>query len=486
MRLLIAHPLWQSLRLRLTLWYVVLLAIILIAFSGIVSVRLNTTLQNNLDDTLRNRADQLIGTIRSTNGRLALDPAQLPVDRNQGEHFTRLYDATGILISNDTAGIGAVPPLPSDVAMAERGVTTTRSIATGDTHLRVLTTPLPQSHPGVLQVGLAEDDIRDTITTLFAILATLLPVMLLLASGGGLFLAHRALAPVDRMIHAAHAIEASGLHARLPEPPTRDEIGRLARTLNALIGRLEAAFARQRQFTADASHELRTPLTIMRGELDVTLRRARTAREYQATLAAVREQVLHLQGLTADLLLLARDDGIAPLAADALDLALLAKRVCEHLLPLAATRSQTLTVTAPHSVIVHGAESDLERLVRNLVENAIRYTPAHGTITVTVHRTAFSAQVMVRDTGVGIDATAVPYLFDRFYRADRGRNRAEGGTGLGLAIAQTLAQRHKGAITVESVMGEGSIFTVTLPLVADAVGPTSDHSAGPIPAWEES
>jgi len=136
--------------------------------------------------------------------------------------------------------------------------------------------------------------------------------------------------------------------------------------------------------------------------------------------------------------------------------------------------------------IVHGAESDLERLVRNLVENAIRYTPAHGTITVTVHRTALSAQVMVRDTGVGIDATALPYLFDRFYRADSGRNRAEGGTGLGLAIAQTLARRHKGAITVESVVGEGSIFTVTLPLVADAVGPTSDHSAGAIPAWEES
>jgi len=351
-RPLIAHPLWQSLRLRLTLWYVVLLAIILIAFSGIVSVRLNTTLQNNLDDALRNRADLLAGTITSNNGRLALDPAQLPVDRNQGEHFTRLYDATGVLVSNDTAGMGTVPPLSSEVATAERGVATTRSISVGDTHLRVLTAPLPQSHPGVLQVGLAEDDIRDTITTLFAILATLLPIMLLLASGGGLFLAHRALAPVDRMIDAAHAIEASGLHARLPEPPTRDEIGRLARTLNALIGRLEAAFARQRQFTADASHELRTPLTIMRGELDVTLRRARTAQEYQATLAEVREQVLHLQELTADLLLLARDDGIAPLAADALDLALLAKRVCEHLLPLAAARSQTVTLIAPHSVIV--------------------------------------------------------------------------------------------------------------------------------------
>lgn len=485
MRPLTSHPLWQSLRLRLTLWYVVLLAIILIAFSGVLYARLNTNLRDNLDDALRNRADLLIGTVTNENGRLALDPGRLPVDRNQGEHFTRLYDGAGVLASNDTAGLDAVPSLPSDVAAAERGVVTTRSITAGDTHLRVLTMPLP-SHVGVLQIGLSEDDIRDTIATLFAILATLLPIMLLVASGGGLFLAGRALAPVDRMIHAAHAIEATGLHERLPEPPTRDEIGRLARTLNALIGRLEAAFARQRQFTADAAHELRTPLTIMRGELDVTLRRVRTPHEYQATLAEVREQVVYLQQLTADLLLLARDDGTAPLPDDTLDLALVAKPVCEQLLPLAAARAQTFTVVAPDPVIVHGVEGDLERLIRNLVENAIRYTREHGTIIVTVRATGSSARVTVADTGVGIDGEALPHLFDRFYRADSGRNRAAGGTGLGLAIAQSIARRHKGAITVESVVGEGSTFAVTLPLAAGAVGPASDYSARAIAAQEAS
>jgi len=483
-RPLTSHPLWQSLRLRLTLWYVALLAIILIAFSGVLYVRLNTTLRDNLDDALRNRADLLIGTVTNENGRLVLDPARLPVDRNQGEHFTRIYDVTGSLISTDTAGLDAVPSLPDDVAVAQRGVTTTRSVTAGETHLRVLTMPLVPPNHGALQIGLSEDDIRDTITTLFAILATLIPVMLVIASGGGLFLARRALAPVDEMTHAAHTIEATGLHERLPEPPTRDEIGRLARTLNALIGRLEAAFARQRQFTADASHELRTPLTIMQGELDVTLRRKRTPQEYQATLAEVREQVLHLQQLTADLLTLARDDGPLPLPADTLDLALVAKRAYEHLVPLAAARSQTLTLTAPQPVIVQGVESDLERLIRNLVENAIRYTPERGTITVIVHATGSSAHVIVTDTGAGIDAAALPHLFDRFYRADSGRNRAAGGTGLGLAIAQSIARRHKGAIAVESVAGEGSTFAVTLPLAAVAVGPTSDHPAGASPARE--
>lgn len=486
MRPLTTHPLWQSLRLRLTLWYVVLLAVILLAFSGVLYARLNTTLRDNLDDALRTRADLLIGTVTNENGQLALDPARLPVDRNQGEHFTRLYDGAGVLISNDTTGLDAMPSLPDDVATAGRGVATVRSIVVGETHLRVLTLPLPPPNHGVLQLGLSEDDIRDTIATLFAILATLVPVMLLIASGGGLFLARRALAPVDRMTRAAHAIEASGLHERLPEPPTRDEIGRLARTLNALIGRLEAAFARQRQFTADASHELRTPLTIMRGELDVTLRRERTPQEYRATLAEVREQVAYLQQLTADLLTLARDDGPAPPPADMVDLASVAKRSCEHLIPLAAARSQTLILTAPRPATVHGGEGDLERLIRNLVENAIRYTPERGTVTVAVRATGSSARVTVADTGAGIDAAALPHLFDRFYRADSGRNRAAGGTGLGLAIAQSIAWRHKGAITVESVVGEGSTFVVTLPLAADAVGPVPDHPAGAIAAQEES
>ena len=478
MRRLVSHPLWRSLRLRLTLWYVILLAVILLAFSGVLYVRLNTTLRDNLDDALRNRADLLIGTITNANGRLALDPARLPIDRNQGEHFTRLFDSAGSIVTNDTAGLDAVPSLPSDLAAAERGVATTRSITVGDAHLRVLTMPLPPPNHGVLQIGLAEDDIRDTITTLFRILATLVPVMLLIASGGGLFLARRALAPVDRMTQAANAIEASGLHERLPEPPTRDEIGRLARTLNALIGRLEAAFARQRQFTADASHELRTPLTIMQGELDVTLRRSRTPHEYQTTLAEVREQVVQLQRLTADLLLLARDDGPALPPATTLDLAHVAALVHEHLLPLATARSQILTLTAPRPAIVRGVEGDLERLIRNLVENAIRYTPAHGTITVTVRATGSSAHLIVRDTGVGIEAAALPQLFDRFYRADGGRNRTEGGTGLGLAIAQSIARRHQGTIAAESVAGKGSTFTVTLPLAT--AGPASDKSAGAI------
>ncbi|MGI8855137.1 MAG: sensor histidine kinase [Thermomicrobiales bacterium] len=453
---------WRSLRLRLTLWYVALLAIILLTFSGILAVRLNISLRDSLDDTLRNRADFIAGAVTRDNGVLRLDGALIPSDRNQGEQFVRLCDATCSPVS-DTVAPNAIPSLPGDVAAARQGATTIHSVTTGEIHLRVLTQPLPSGAGGVLQIGLSEDDIRETLRTLLLILATLTPAMLLIASGGGLFLAGRALAPVDRITRAAQAIEATGLHERLPEPPTGDEIGRLAQTLNALIARLEAAFARQRQFTADASHELRTPLTIMGGEVDVTLRHDRTTEEYRETLAGVRDEVTHMQVLVADLLLLARDDTTPPLPPTVIDLAGVASAVTEQLRPLAATRGQTIalhTTPAP----VRGDADDLARLARNILENAIRYTPRQGAITVTVRRDGAMAAMAVADSGPGIAAAALPHLFDRFYRADPGRNRAAGGTGLGLAIAQAIAHRHGGAISVTSAAGEGSTFTLMLPL----------------------
>ncbi|MGI8688350.1 MAG: ATP-binding protein [Thermomicrobiales bacterium] len=468
MRHLRTRPFWQSLRLRLTLWYVALLAVILLLFSAILSVRLTDTLHDNLDDTLRNRANLLAGTITSDTGIPRLNSTRLPLDPNQGPQFVRLYDAAGNLVAdiaavNGPASATPTPALAGDVAAALRGMKSIRSTTVDGERQRVLTMPLRPTAQGVLQVGLSEDDIRETVRSLVTILATLIPLMLLIASGGGLFLARRALAPVDRITQAARAIEATDLHQRLPEPLTQDEISRLARTLNALIARLEAAFARQRQFTADASHELRTPLTIMRGELDVTLRRERDASEYRETLMTVHDEVARLQDLVADLLLLARNDEPTPQPTTLVDLDAVATSVMTHLQPLARARDQTLTLAAS-AVTVSGIAGDLERLVRNLVENAIRYTPAHGTIVLTVRQEGTRALITVADTGPGIDPAALPHLFDRFTRADSGRNRAAGGAGLGLAIAQAIARRHGGAITVASVVGAGSVFTVTLPL----------------------
>lgn len=463
------HP---SLRLRLTLWYTALLAVILLLFSAILVLRLTTSLRNNLDETLRTRADLIVSTVRN-NGVIALDAAQLP--RLQGEQVTRLYDPTGTLLSTDPTGMENPPSTPDDVATALRGKTTIRSISTGENYVRLLTMPLPYPPGGVLQVGLSEDDNRDAVQQLITIILTLTPLTVLVAAIVGLFLARRALVPVDRITQAARRIEAADLHLRLPEPKTDDEIGRLARTLNALIARLEAAFERQRQFTADASHELRTPLTIMQGELDVTLNRPRNAADYRATLVAVREEVGQLRALVADLLVLARsDDGMTSLASQ-VDIALVATAACVALQPLLEARGHALLLAASPA-IVRGTSSDLERLARNLIENAIRYTPQGGRITVSVATLGENAVLRVADTGPGIAPDALPHLFERFYRTDSARARAAGGSGLGLALAQEIARRHGGEISVTSVVGEGSVFTVALP---HARAPTSATVSAP-------
>lgn len=477
MRRLLAHPLLQSLRVRLTLWYVALLAVILLLFSGVLFLRLNQTLYDNLDDTLHNRVEVVMGTVVDVAGLPHLGDIRGRAGRAQGDSFTRVFDGTGALVSDDSAALGTVPLFPLDVAAAGRGDSTLRSVNVDESRLRVLTVPLTPSGRGALQIGVPEDDIQHTLTVLFAILAVLVPTMLLIASGGGLFLARRALAPVDRINRAARAIEATDLHQRLPEPVIEDEVGRLARTLNALIARLDAAFTRQRQFTADAAHELRTPLTIMRGELDVTLRRVRTEEEYRETLAGVREQVMYMETLTADLLLLARSDAPLPTAMTRVDLAEITQEVCASLTVLADARGQTLTFEGAQSVIVAGIAADLARLIRNLVENALRYTPIGGRATVTVQTVDMTAQLEVADTGPGIAPAAIPQLFERFYRADAARSRAAGGTGLGLAIAQAIVRRHGGEIQVESTVGEGSVFTVTLPRMDDAYDAESAHTA---------
>ena len=458
---------WQSLRVRLTLWYVAVLAVVLLSFSGVLYARLSTTLRDSLDDTLHSRATLTLEAITSNAGVPALDRTPLSPNsvRNGGEQFTRLFDARGAVVSDDTAAIGPVPMLASDIAAATHGTTTVRSLVTDGAVWRVITTPLLPPDRGVLQVGLSEENIHETVQTLFTILVTLVPVILLVATVGGGFLARRSLAPVDQITQAAHTIEATGLHARLPEPPVQDEIGRLARTLNALIARLEAAFTRERQFTADASHELRTPLTILAGEIEVTLRRERSVGEYQETLAVMQDEVSHLQALVADLLLLARSDTPVSLPDTVFDLAAIAGAVGTRLEPLTQAKAQTFTMHTAH-VSVRGVENQLQRLVRNLLDNAIRYTPTGGTITLTMRGIGADAVIVVADTGPGIDPDALPHLFERFYRADAGRDRASGGSGLGLAIADAIAHRHAGTITVASAIGQGSTFTVTLPRVA--------------------
>jgi signal transduction histidine kinase len=361
--------------------------------------------------------------------------------------------------------------------------------------MRVLTQPVTYNGRivGALQVGLALEDVGDTMNTLLQVMLLLAPAMLLLASGGGLFLANRALAPIDRITRTAQRISAEDLSQRINLHGPDDEIGRLAFTFDAMLARIQGAFEQQRRFAADASHELRTPLTAMIGQIDVALDRPRDADSYRATLATVREQSQRLARLSNDLLFLARSDAEAPQTHhEPLDLANLLPAIVAQVEPLAQARDQAVVLDNDTPLPVCGNEDDLIRLFLNLLDNAIRYTPPGGTISVVattdgimrrwgdgatgrdtiahsparpLARSSSQKQIIVKvsDTGPGIAPEHLPHLFDRFFRVNRGRSRAQGGAGLGLSIAQSIVQAHGGRLLVASAVGQGSTFTIVLP-----------------------
>jgi signal transduction histidine kinase len=345
--------------------------------------------------------------------------------------------------------------------------------------------------------------------TLLKVMLLLAPAMLLIASGGGWFLANRALTPIDRLTRTAQRISAEDLSQRINLRGADDEVGRLAHTFDAMLTRLQAAFEQQRRFTADASHELRTPLTAIIGQIDVAIERPRDAESYCATLTTVREQARRLTRLTNDLLFLARTDAQpTPIANELIDLGSLLPAIVAQVEPLAEDRQQQIALKQPPELFVRGNEDDLIRLFLNLLDNAIRYTPPGGQITIaaTIRHTEEaegkadgsqtvidgrdrsyahapdqpSVIVSIHDTGPGVRPEHLPKLFDRFFRIDRGRNRAQGGSGLGLAIAQSIANAHGGCLQVSSTIGQGSTFIAILPCaVAPAPINTHNYAAKP-------
>jgi heavy metal sensor kinase len=408
------------------------------------------------------------------NGEPSLQQEVLLPDIRDSEHFTRIYRTDQTLSFTDSAVGEEIPELPAVVTTALRGLPQLTQVQLHTATLRIATFPIiHEGHiAGVLQVGVALNDIEATMRALLRVLLVLTPATLLAASSGGLFLANRALSPIDQITRTAQRISAENLSGRIGLHGPDDEVGRLARTFDTMLARLEAAFVRQQQFTADASHEVRTPLTAIIGQIDVALGWPGSLESYRATLSAVCEQAERLTRLINDLLLLARVDALpAPLHTEPIDMSSILPALVAQVEPLAGARGVTLVLPTVPSVLVLGDADQLIRLFKNLLDNAIRYTPPGGRITLAVAAQPRQIVIGVRDTGPGIAPEHLPRLFDRFYRVDRGRSRAQGGSGLGLSIAQSIAQAHGGCITVESVIGVGSTFMVQLP----AAAPGSDQ-----------
>jgi len=318
----------------------------------------------------------------------------------------------------------------------------------------------------VIQVAASERPMQDYLRELLVVMLLGLPLAAAVAGLGGYTLARGALAPVDLMAERARTITAERLKERLPVDNPNDEFGRLATVFNQTLTRLESSFDQMRRFTADASHELRTPLTAMRSVGEIGLRAKREPAEYREIIGSMLEEVDRLSLLVDRLLTLSRADiGESLLAMDRVDLGELAEEVMAQLDVLAEEKQQALKVRVDGPSSCIGDRMVLRQALVNLVDNAIKYTPAGGRITVRVSRSASgTAMLDVTDTGPGIPAEQQQRVFDRFYRVDRSRSRENGGgTGLGLSIARWAVEVNGGQLTLEKSDEPGATFRITLP-----------------------
>jgi heavy metal sensor kinase len=330
---------------------------------------------------------------------------------------------------------------------------------------RIFTTPVMENKrlSYVVQVASPLAQLHTVLRNLRFSLLFLLPLTVILTGLSGVFLVQLTLRPVDQMIETIHQITAENLKLRLIIPGTKDEIESLAKTFNQMIARLDEAFTIQRQFMEDISHELKTPLSVLKGELEVTLKKIRSPQEYETILHSSLEEVNHLAGIVENLLTLARFDAkTTTLQAVSLDLNLLLKDAVEAIQVLAIQKNVTLQLNSAHTVEILADKNQLKRLVINILDNAIKYTQPGGKISIDLRQQKDSADIDITDTGIGIPESELQHIFDRFYRVDKSRSSI--GFGLGLSIAQSIAMAHGGKIYARANVPQGTIFTISLPI----------------------
>jgi heavy metal sensor kinase len=463
----------SSIRTRLTLWYSGLLALTFVILGIAAYLLVGYTLEKETDSALRGVAEAL--------AERSLTEAHRRLPADVDEIFRRFFGAVPMAPYFEWLNPGAdadreAPERelsalsPRARVNAAKGIATFETVTDGGQHpVRVLTWPVIDSGRliGVVRVGMSRMNIARTLSHFLLIMAALFPIALALAAAGGWFVADRALRPVARMTQTARSIKAGQLHDRVQKTGAGDELDRLADTLNEMLGRLQTAFTEMRQFTADASHELQTPLTILRGEIEVALRSTRSPDEYKELLRSALEEIQRISVLVEGLLLLARSDaGMLKMDRVPVDLVSVAEEVFGRLGSFAAERQVDLRLGQIEPLEVLGDHVHLGRLLFNLVDNAIKYTPPHGKVEVAIGQSGGSAVIAVTDTGIGIPAEEREKVFQRFYRSAEARSQAQGGSGLGLSIARSIAEAHGGRIEVEAEPGRGSAFRAYLPILS--------------------
>ncbi|HLK61856.1 MAG TPA: heavy metal sensor histidine kinase [Bryobacteraceae bacterium] len=463
----------RSLRFQLAAWYLAFFSLLFVLFGAFLYGTLARALEKRIDEAL---TAQVQTTARIFQDELEETPGKVRQAAREAVSETRFDGGTvaifqgGSLLEASTA----VPSSSLDAAAAQ--------IAAGSAADQLLSLPhfgkngaraaihravIEGADPGITCLILAVqplDSVAASLQVVRRVLFVGMPLLLALAGVGGYWLTTRRLAPLSWMAEQAHRITGNNLDTRLEIGNAAQELSMLSESFNELLSRLDQSFAGMKRFVADASHELRTPISVIRGEADVALSHERSPAEYRETLAIILDESRRLSRLVDDLLNLARADaGHVRIQPQDLYLNDLLADCCRSVQSLASARKIHLECQPAGDVPYRGDEELLRRLVVNLLDNAIRYTPPGGKVSAGLEANGNEVRVRVADTGIGIGPDAAPHVFERFYRADKARSRADGGFGLGLAIVKWIAESHHGAVELSSQPEMGSVFTVTLP-----------------------
>jgi len=469
----------RSLAFRLGVWYALLLSATFALVGMAMYYGLEHYLRANLHDSLRRRSAQVEQILAAAPADIGAADIANSINNRIAPEFNNRFVRVTRVPSTELYRSGT----PADHSFDPASVPPPRGpwpaknvmqpVKSGAGRLMVSATSLDTpSGRYLIELGTGLRPIEEVEERLVVLLLMLLPVLVICAAGGGYLLVRRALKPVERMSQTAEQISLQDLDARLPVEPTGDALQRLSISFNHMLARLRDSVQTSRRFLADASHELRTPLTVIKGELEEILAAEKTpgadagSDNLHERIGSVLEEVARLEHLVSGLLTLSRlDAGDAQREWLEVDLGELAASTLEQMRLLAEDRGIVLQATVLPSVSVRGDRGRLKQVIVNLLDNAIKFTPPGGSVSLRTDEADGYALLEVRDNGIGIPAAALSHLFDRFYRVDEARSREDGGAGLGLSIVRSICSAHRGEIEVESAPGKGSVFRLKFPLL---------------------
>ncbi len=472
-----------SLRVKLTVYYLAILSAVLLLFGVAIYFYLSRSLLTTIDQALAFSLEKIeVGMAAGAGADMSDHPLMQNVEA-QGDllplapHVFQIINEKGQITDGEIATPKDHLSVDTNELMKlEVGKTVFKSVRLGSGESLRVATRRVKDYEGdgtyFIRLGQSLSALESARRRALLVLGIAIPLALLLGSFGGLLLANQALSPVDRITSVAEQIAKGDLAERVPMPAhasaKMDEIGRLAATFNHMISRLQAAFERQKQFTSDASHELRTPLAVMRGDMEIALRRERSPEEYQRVLGSNLEEIVRLTRLIEDLLMLARaDSGRVELRCEPVDLNKLCQQMIDYISPLAEQRQQVLNYNSTEAdVFINADLQRIKQMLLNLLDNAIKYTEPGGNITLSLKAENNRAVITVADTGRGIPSEDLPHIFERFFRRSaKTSDRSAAGFGLGLSIVKWIVDSHGGQIETESQQGQGTTFVVKFPLM---------------------